>query len=175
MHARDLPTIAAEVGEPVLQELMGGCSLKCAFPWGTSAVAPGKVAQPIYVLNDDDASTAWIDKNTGAGTRLLFQFPKKLPKELNGTPFYGFDIADGYTKSDALFKSYARVKKAKLYYNGKALYYVTFADSRRWQHVNFDDIEAKQGDLMTLEILETYPGTKSQSVAITEIVLQGAH
>jgi len=28
---------------------------------------------------------------------------------------------------------------------------------------------------MTLEILDVYPGTKSQSVAITELVLQGAH
>ena len=154
---------------------MGGCSLKCAFPWETSAVAPGKAAQPVYTLDDDDASTAWIDTNNGVGTKLVFQFPKKLPKELNNTPFYGFDIVDGYIKSESLFKSYSRVKKAKLYYNGKPLYYVTFADTRRWQHVNFDDIEAREGDTFAIEIVEVYPGSKSPNVALTEVVLQGAH
>ena len=35
------------------------------------------------------------------------------------------------------FKHYARIKKVKLSYNGKALYYVVFADTYRRQHVNF--------------------------------------
>jgi hypothetical protein len=67
------------------------------------------------------------------------------------------------------------VKKARLYYNSRPLYFVEFADTRRWQEVVFDDIMVRHGDSMTLEILEVWPGTKSQSVAITEIVLQGAH
>ena len=66
-------------------------------------------------------------------------------------------------------------KKAKLFYNGKALNYVVFADTYRWQHVNFADIMANQGDKMTLEILEVYPGIKSPNAAVTEIILQGAH
>ena len=40
-----LPTIKAVVGQPVLQELMGGCSMRCAFPWTTSALVPGKSPQ----------------------------------------------------------------------------------------------------------------------------------
>ena len=175
LDARDLPVIAAEVGTPVLQELMGGCSLKCAFPWETAAVVPGKSAQPVYTLNDDDASTVWIDPSASIGTRLVFQFPKKLPKELNGTPFYGFDIINGNIKSETLFKSYARLKKVELFYNGKPLCYVSFSDTRRWQHVMFDDLFAKQGDSFTMEILEVYPGAKIPNAAITEIVLQGAH
>jgi len=173
--ARDLPVIAAEVGTPVLQELMGGCSLKCAFPWETSAVAPGKSPQPVYTLDDDDASTVWIDSSEIPGTRLVFQFPKKLPKELNDTPFYGFDIIDGNIKSEALFKEYARLKKVKLYYNGKPFCFVTFSDTRHWQHVLFDDIDAKQGDTFAMEIIEVYPGSKYPNAALTELVLQGAH
>lgn len=171
-----LPTVKAQVGEPVLQELMGGCSMACAFPWETTASVPGKSAQPVYKLNDSDSSTAWIDPNPSTGTRLSFQFPKKLPKEMNGTtPFYGFDIANGFTKSADVFKTYSRVKKAKLFYNGKPLCNVVFADSRRWQHVLFDDLFPHQGDTFAIEISEVYPGTKSSCVAITQLVLQGAH
>jgi hypothetical protein len=177
LFAQNLPVLKAQVGQPVLQELMGGCSLRCAFPWEVEAQTPaGKSGKPVYATNDDDASSAWIDESPASvGTKLVFHFPKKLPRELEQTPFYGFDIANGCIKSEALWKANARVKKAKLYYNGRPLYFVEFADTRRWQEVSFDDIMVRHGDSMTLEIVEVYPGTKSQSVAITEIVLQGAH
>jgi hypothetical protein len=180
LFAQDLPTLQARVTTPVLQELMGGCSLKCAFPWEVTAVpAPAaaiKTPQPVYSTNDDDAVTAWIDQNASSiGTKLVFGFPKKLPKVLEDTPFYGFDLANGDIKTEAAWKATARVKRARLYYNNKPLYYVEFADTRRWQTISFDDILARHGDTMTLEILEVYPGTKSQSAAITELVLQGAH
>jgi hypothetical protein len=174
--ASGLPTIKAKVAEPVLQELMGGCSLACAFPWETFAIMPGKSPQPVYKLNDSDASTAWIDPNLSVGTRLAFHFPKKLPKEMDGNiPFYGFDLVNGYIKSDDLFASYSRMKRAELFYNGKPVCYVNFADSKRWQHVNFDDIFAHQGDVFSVQILEIYPGKKFPNVAITQLVLQGAH
>jgi len=175
LHAQNLPTIRAKVGEPVLQELMGGCSMKCAFPWETAAIVPGKSPQPVYTLDDSDASTFWVDPNPGTGTKLQFQFPKKLPAELNGTPFYGLDLANGVIRPLAEFKSYSRLKKARLFYNGKPVCDILFADTYRWQRVNFDDILANQGDTVTLEILEVYPGTKFSSVAITELILQGAH
>lgn len=175
LPAQWLPTIKAVVGQPVLQELMGGCSMQCAFPWTTSALVSGKSPQIVYTLDDNDASTAWIDPNPTIGTKLQFQFPAKLPPELNGIPFYGFDFASGVVRPVEAFKNYARIKKAKLFYNGKALYYVVFADTYRWQHVNFADVMANQGDKMTLEILEVYPGTKSPNAAVTEIILQGAH
>ena len=90
-------------------------------------------------------------------------------------PFYGFDFVNGYIKSDDLFSSYSRVKRAELFYNGKAFCFVNFADSKRWQHIMFDDIFAHQGDVFALRILEVYPGKKYPNVAITQLVLQGAH
>lgn len=180
LAAEDTPVLKPEIGTPVLQELMGGCSLKCAFPWEVTAIpaagAPIKTPQPVYATNDDDATSAWTDQNAiSIGTKLVFTFPKKLPKELEQTPFYGFDIANGNIKTEALWKAGARIKKARMYYNNKPLYIIEFADTRRWQSIIFDDILVHHGDTMTLEILEVYPGTKSQSAAVTEIVLQGAH
>ncbi|HEX4086220.1 MAG TPA: hypothetical protein VHY22_14990 [Chthoniobacteraceae bacterium] len=169
----DPPLIQAMVGHPVVQELMGGCSLRCAFPWQTFAILPGKTPVPVYTLDDNDADTAWMDGVVGA--KLTFQFPKKLPKELNDTPFYGFDIADGNIKSDAIFKQWGRVKKVRLYYNGHPFADVALADTRHWQNISFDDIMARQGDVFSMEILDVYPGTKYPTAAITELILQGAH
>jgi hypothetical protein len=169
----DPQLLTAQVGHPVVPELMGGCSMRCAFPWTTTALAPGKGLAPVYTLDDNDKDTSWNDGVVGA--KLFFQFPKKLPKELNGTPFYGFDIADGNIHTDETFKEYGRVKKMRLYYNGKAFADVSFSDTHRWQEVTFDDIMASEGDTFSVEILDVYPGSKYPTAAITELILQGAH
>jgi len=213
--AGDPAVIKAKVEEPVLQELMGGCSLKCAFAWAveieaalpappatpkpagwfgfgfgfgqkqTPGPTPGPALKPTpapkpvktKVLNDDNAETAWTapDGTTGVGVKFNFIFPKKLIPELEGTPLYGLDFINGFWKTEELWKEHGRVKKARLYYNGKPFHDLTFADSRRWERVSFPDIEVHSGDSMTFEILEIYPGEKGEGAAISEIVLQGAH
>lgn len=171
-----LPTIKSSVGEPVVQALMGGCSLRCAFPWETHSIAPGQPPVITYDLDDNYAASAWIDHNAGPGTKLVMQFPKKLPPEYkDNIPFYGFDIANGRIKPLEQFKAYARVRKLRMSYNGKPMYDIVLADTWRWQHVIFDDIWANEGDTVTFEILETYPGTQFPNAAITEFLLQGAH
>jgi len=173
LAAADPQLLEAEVGHPVVPELMGGCSMRCAFPWETNAILPGKPPAPVYTLDDNDAETAWLDGVVGA--KLTFQFPAKLPKELEDTPFYGFDIANGVTLPESKFKEYGRVKKMRLYYNGRVFADAELADTRRWQTVSFDDIMAREGDTFSIEILEVYPGTKYPTAAITEFILQGAH
>jgi hypothetical protein len=173
LAAADPQLIQSVVEHPVVPELMGGCSMRCAFPWETAAILPGQSPTPVYTLDDNDKDTAWTDGVVGA--KLTFAFPKKLPKELNGTPFYGFDIANGDIKTDDTFKEYGRVKKVRLFYNGRAFADVALADSRRWQTVSFDDIMAGQGDVFSMQILEVYPGNKYATAAITELILQGAH
>ena len=114
---KDLPTLKAEVGYPVVPELMGGCSMKCAFPWTVDAMEPGQGKYNVVVLNDNAAVPAWMPRSASIGTKLTFHFPKKLPKEMeDNVPFYGFDIINGDWASDAKWKASARVKKARMYY-----------------------------------------------------------
>jgi len=174
--AGELPTLKAKTGTPVVPELMGGCSMKCAFPWTVESV-PSTGGKPVKVtvLNDEKPSPAWTDP-VGVGARLTFRFPKKIPAEMDGqVPFYGLDVIDGDWSTEENWKTAARVKRVKVYYNGKPVFFVLFSDTRRWQHLSFDDIMVHSGDSMTLEILEIYPGAKSAPTAVSEIVLQGAH
>lgn len=160
--------IQAETGPPVIQELMGGCSLTCSFPWNAEASQ-----EKLAAINDSEAGTAW----TGArvGDTLVFRFPKDLPRELNGTPFYGIDLANGRQRPAEAFGEYGRIKSLRLSHNGKPVHTIRWGDTRRWQQAEFDDIFLNVGDTLTLEILEIYPGTKFPTAALTEIVLQGAH
>lgn len=173
-----VPQVKAKLEEPVLEELMGGCSLRCSFVW-TVEVSPGggQRGTRVKVLNDESAQTAWISSHTngGVGARFRLVFPKKLPAEIEGnTPIYGIDLINGYWKTEELWEQHARVKKARVYYNDRPFRDVQFADSRRWQRLTFPDFYARSGDSMMIEVLEIYPG-KSKPLAITELVLEGGH
>lgn len=175
----DPVVLKARVEEPALQETMGGCSLKCAFAWSVEVLASGgQKAATAKMLNDESAETAWTADagTTGVGAKLRLVFPKKLKPEMEGnTPVYGLDIINGIWTSEPQWRTAARLKKARLYYRDKPIADVTFADSRRWQRVLFPDVFVRSGDSMTLEILEIYPGEKGAGVALTELVLEGAH
>jgi len=173
------PVSKAKVEEPVLQELMGGCSLRCGFAWRVDVQpAGGGKAGAVRVLNDENADTAWIapEGTSGVGTKLKLLFPKKLRALEEGEiPIYGLDLINGDWKTEEQWKARGRVKRARLYYNSEPFCEVLFADSRRWQRITFADFMVRSGDAMTLEILEIYRGKTAAGAAITEIVLQGAH
>lgn len=173
------PGLKAKVEEPVLPELMGGCSLRCGFAW-TLEVHPagGQKPLPVKVLNDDNADTAWVAPagTSGVGAKFRLIFPKKLRAEEEGQiPFYGIDFINGLWKSEEQWQAQGRVKRLRLYYRDQPFRDVQLADNRRWQRIEFPDIMVRSGDSMTLEILEIYPGEKGAGAALTEIVLQGAH
>lgn len=178
-------TLKAHVDKPVIPELMGGCSLRCAFGWTVEALPTGAdKPAPVYATNDDCASSAWVDPAPAGsvGSRLTFRFPAHLYPEMEGTPFYGIQFIngqwlpdDGTDKARKAWLAHARLKKLRLLYDGKPLYYIDLADSPRWQSVWFDDIPLHSGDSISLEVLEVYPGTQTRDAAVSEIVLQGAH
>ena len=171
-RAQEIAELNARTGKPVIQELMGGCSLTCAFPWEAVAAGSGSDAK-VAAVNDADSRTAWTDAH--ASDTLVFKFPSTLPRELNGTPFYGLDIANGRLHPENAFKDFGRIKTIRLYHNGHPLCMIHLADTRRWQHVTFSDVYLSVGDTLAIEVLDTYPGRKERTAAIAEIVLQGAH
>jgi len=169
-------TVKAEVTEPVLEELMGGCSLACAFPWSVETARKGAKRKAVPQLSDESATKPWVE--AAAGARLNFVLPAKLPAHLERTPVYGFNMINGYWADEEKWERHARVKRARILYNGKPLADIAFADTRRWQEVFFGDIYIRSGDRLEMEILEIYPGSGAKErglVAIAEISLQGAH
>ena len=175
VHADSPPLLKPKVGEPFLQDLMGGCSLRCAFFWETLAGSSVSTLKPASELCDDDAMSAWISPTSGPGEIIQFRIPKKLPKDCRDTPFYGITIANGVIRTLEEFRGFARVKTMTLLVNKKPIARLYLADTWRRQDFHFPDILLNQGDLIELSIDEITPGKTSQYPGITEIVLQGAH
>lgn len=173
--AGSLPELHPKIGSPVLPELMGGCSLRCAFFWETIAGVPNEAKTHASELCDDDALSAWTSPVEGAGAVIEFRIPKKLPPDCRDTPFYGISVANGVIRSLGEFRDHARVKSMTLSVNGKPVAHFHLADTWKWQDFHFPDILLNQGDVISLSIDATYPGKLNNRPSLTEIVLQGAH
>jgi hypothetical protein len=170
-------TVKAKVGEPVVQELMGGCSLRCVVAWKVEIQSAGGSASSTKLLNDESAESAWMASSGAAavGTKFRIAFAKKLPPGMEGQiPLYGLDLINGNWKEESDWKSFGRIKRARLSYNERPIATINFSDSRRWMRAEFDDLMLRGGDVLTLEVLEVYPGSVSP-LAVSEIVLQGGH
>ena len=131
-------------------------------------------------LMDNDLNTAWI---VGSGIGEKFWFTFNLPED--EYVFFGaINLFNGYCKSKALWESYSRVKKLKVYYNDHPFCIVELIDT--W-HFQFFDIgiffefkqagksmngpyEIKTGDKLIFEIIEVYPGSKFKGTAISEFM-----
>jgi hypothetical protein len=165
----------AKAEEPVVEELMGGCSLQCAFDWTVEVQMPGTTKfTKLPLLRDERAETAWIAEGNAVGAMFRIGFPKQRMPELEETPLYGLDLVNGQWKTEELWAEHARLKKVRLHYKGKPFRDLLFPDSRRWVRAEFPDIFITAGDALLVEVLEIYPGRNGR-LAISEFVLQGAH
>jgi hypothetical protein len=137
-------------------------------------------------LDDFDVHTAWIEgkPDYGVGESVTFHFTKELWESDDSHPdmhgrdkvnFNGFYLLDGYTKSEALWREYSRVKRLRVYQNNTPIFDIALADSMEVQFVTCSVVWLKPNDKIKVEIMEVYPGEKYKDTAITELTPEGAH
>lgn len=163
----------------------GGCSWYCGGGPDTVKVSSFLAAQKGNSYDASSASdlsfeTAWVEgvPGTGVGESIVFTFQPQSPRVTD------IIIANGYVKSEKAWKENGRVKTLQLSINGKAVAVLELEDSRKEQVFSFDPIgyernitpeQLAQLPEVTLQftILETYPGTKYQDTALSEIYFDG--
>lgn len=121
--------------------------------------------------NDLSYETAWVTgKNAGIGDHIEYYFENKSPRITR------IIISNGYMKSEAAWQNNNRVKKLKLYVNGKVRGILNLEDNRTDQVFEVGTLgHNKNGSDLVLrfEILEVYKGDKYNDTAITEIYFDG--
>jgi len=80
VRGESVPLLKPKVGEPVLQDLMGGCSLRYAFFWETLAGSSVSTFKPASDLCDDDAMIAWISPFRVPARSSNYVFRKNFPR-----------------------------------------------------------------------------------------------
>lgn len=113
-------------------------------------------------LTDGDPRTAWM--TSGIGEYFEIESPKVNI------------IYNGYQASPAVWKENSRVKKFKVYKNGKPICYLKLKDEMGWQAFDLPNSETFDPDkksIFRFEIVEVYKGTKWKDVGISHIDFGG--
>lgn len=165
-----------------IQGGMGGCCKGfCAdHLMGSSTLAnQGDNNYGVDMIKDDACQTAWVEgvKGDGIGEYIEFDYTYdvayKESAEYSCKYADAFLIANGYQKNETTFLENNRVKKLKMYINGKAYCWIKLRDEMGAQQLNLGFIK-KLGKktntiIIKLEIAEVYKGTKYSDTAISEI------
>ena len=127
-------------------------------------------------INTHDWSihSAWVTRpnDYGVGESLTYFFPGNCPRITTVC------ILNGYTRDTNEWQDYSRVKRLKVYYDGKPYAILELQDTRGEQEfdvglLGYRDVENHSEWSLKFEILEVYPGRKHQNTAITELYFDG--
>ena len=190
--ASDLPLYRAEADEEIsLDSYRGnddwliGCSLGCAVSWDLRASSrledDGAIGYGVAMLDDGRLETAWVEgvEGHGVGERVTFEFPRAYFEEnfddTVSIPFHGLMIVNGYAKNRTTFRKNGRVKRARLYDGDRPVLEIELLDFYGVQEVSFPSFMISADSEVSFEILEVYPGSEYDDVAITELLPHGAH
>jgi len=115
-------------------------------------------------LHDWNPRTAWVEGNNDYGIGEYFEVD---------LPYGGSNIGifNGYQKNFEAWQNNSRVKKLKVYGDGRALCYVILSDKMGVQQ--FDLPPNSDYSWYRFEIVDVFPGLKWKDVAISEICNYG--
>ncbi|HZH90838.1 MAG TPA: hypothetical protein VEX70_09525 [Pyrinomonadaceae bacterium] len=123
--------------------------------------------------HDNEVGTAWVEgsKGYGVGEFLEYVITTAQP-DLRVT---GLSILNGYRKSKESWRDNSRVKRLKLYVNGKPHGVIELKDSYNYQEVKIGNVKLTPNGktILRFEIMEVYKGRKYSDTAITAINLDG--
>ena len=121
--------------------------------------------------HDFDLESVWSTKGNGVGQSLTYTFDGACPRITT------VQILNGHVKTETAWKSNSRVKKLRIWYEGKPYADLELEDSRSLQVfdvgiLGYND-NSKPEWTLKFEILEIYPGTKYKDTVIAELYFDG--
>lgn len=176
--AEEEPVDESKYGDLYIYEDLysGRCSWYCGGE--VKSVSATSCLKPMKSFNynaanahDFNHESVWATSGKGIGESLTYTFEGKCPRITT------VKILNGHVKSEAAWKANSRVKKLRMYYNGKPYAVLALQDSRSLQcfdvgTLGYND-DTKPDWKLTFEILEVYPGSKYGDTVIAELYFDG--
>jgi hypothetical protein len=143
-------------------------------------------------ISDNNLNTAWIEGKSDCGVGEKFGFTFNFSNNSfygDAYQFYGIiNIFNGYCKNTKSWEQNSRIKKLKVYYNNQPICYIEIKDTWIFQSIDISKFfknnrdkkfldasyEITNGDKLTFEIIDVYPGSKFKDTAISEFTAEGA-
>jgi hypothetical protein len=176
-----LPTFDAYAVEEEGEYFPEECSFYCAnfsHTEGASSNLPrrDRLRYDAGRAHDRDLNTAWVEGGEGDGVGEFLEYTIDTSKHQGDSllKVTGLRIYNGYRKSKELWQDNSRVKRLKMYVNGKPYAIISLKDAYNCQTVELGTVELKpEKTMLKFEIMEVYKGRKYSDTAITEIELDG--
>ncbi|GAB4117470.1 MAG: hypothetical protein OHK0057_06240 [Thermoflexibacter sp.] len=151
----------------------GDCSEFVNSPQASSTLASqGKNSYQAKNIADDDPTTVWVEGKADYGIGEYIEFKTVF--------FYTCCILNGYQKDKNTWENNSRVKKLRVFIEGKPTFEVILEDKMGIQsfafpeHLKIDPKKTEPGETkVKMQILEVYEGKKYKDVAISEIFFAG--
>ena len=164
---------------PVYSELYDySCGWYCGG--GPISVTASNCLKPVSKLtykaenaHDFNHTPAWVEgvEGTGKGEFLEYKFEGNSPRITT------VKIINGYCKNQRTWEQNGRVKSLKMYYNEIPVLTLELEDSPTLQCFNVGTFGEHNPDApdwtLRFEILDVYPGTKYEDIAISELYFDG--
>lgn len=169
---------AAKYGDlTIFDDLYSGkCSWYCGGEvkkvTASSCLAPqGKFTYKGENAHDFDHESVWATKGSGVGQSLTYTFEGRCPRITE------VKILNGHVKNETAWKNNSRVKKLRVWYQGKPYATLLLSDTRSMQCFELGTLgyhdDTKPDWTLKFEVLEIYPGTKYQDTVIAELFFDG--
>lgn len=180
-----LPVFGAAVVEkedPAEMEDWGlGCSIYCALDAVTQRASSSLAHRRGLKYGPEQAhdfklNTAWVEGADGDGVGEFLEYTIDLSASENPSlTVTSLTVFNGYRKSRELWQDNSRVKRLKMYVDGKPYGLVDLKDAYNFQTVGVGEIRLppKKRTVLRFEIVEVYKGRKYADTAITELELDG--
>ena len=141
-----------------------GCSWYCGAP---------PVSTTATKLHDGSAKTVWIADEKEAA--VTFRFDLTDAENVSGIGMDWVSIINGDTRSGKKWKAHARAKTLKLVFNGKRVGQVHLKDTMEPQRFDLPRMlfVGNRMNEVVFEVVETYPGSDSQRVAMADFYFSG--
>lgn len=163
-------------------EFLPGCSWYCGGTVqkirASSHLPGGKFSYTPENAHDFKAETAWVEgvKGDGIGEWIEYDFNFDEMEEYEGTlGVTHLLIANGYKKSERIWRANGRIRQLKIYLNGKPYGQINLQDVYSVQRVPIGQIMFPAGQTTTLrfEIQKVYPGEKYRDTALSLLMFEG--
>jgi hypothetical protein len=177
-----LPVFEAAVIEQedpeMIEDWGAGCSFYCADFSVTSRASSSlphrnKLRYGAAEAHDFKLNTAWVEGSEGDGIGEFLEYT--IDTGESNLRVTGLIVFNGYRKSKELWQDNSRVKRFKMYVDGKPYGIISLKDAFNYQTVEIGSVElkAKKKTTLRFEIMEVYKGRKYSDTVITEIELEG--
>lgn len=173
-----VPTDTTGYGDLTVYNDLYGCSCSWYCGGSVKSVAASSHLQRIGAFSyeagnahDFNHETVWATKGKGIGESLTYTFEGGCPRITK------VKILSGHVKNEEIWRANSRVKRLRMYCDGKPIATLALQDSRTLQTFNVGTLgyhdSTKPDWTLRFEILDVYPGTRYDDTVIAELYFDG--